>query len=110
MNTKNNILSLIQASLEDDKAEGIVVIPLKGKTNIADYMIIASATSKRHISTIADNLALKLKKQGITTKPEGPTDLGWVVIDAADAIVHIFRPETREYYDIEGLWGSAINK
>ena len=99
---------LIVSSLEDDKAIDIEAIDLEGKTSIADYMVVASGTSQRHISAIAEKLMQRLKEHGIVTPgAEGLGECSWVLIDAGDVVVHIFRAETRALYDIERLWSVA---
>ena len=96
-------------SLEDDKAQKVVVIDLKGKTAIADYMIVASGTSQRQVSTMAQRLHEKLKSHGIkSVSIEGMNQGDWVLIDGGDVIVHLFRPEIREFYDLEKLWGDPM--
>ncbi|MFO1128731.1 MAG: ribosome silencing factor [Rhodospirillales bacterium] len=95
------------ASLDDDKAEDVVVIDLAGKTTIADYMIVASGTSNRHIGTMAEHLIERMKTHGEgRAMVEGAGQSDWVLIDAGDVIVHLFRPEVRTFYAIERLWGS----
>ena len=96
-------------SLDDDKAQKVVVIDLKGKTAIADYMIVASGTSQRQVSTMAEHLREKLKSIGIkSVSVEGMSHGDWVLIDGGDVIVHLFRPEIREFYDLEKLWGNPM--
>ena len=99
------LLSTILASLEDDKAEDIVSIPLTGKSEMADHMVIASGRSSRQVSAITEKLAERLKLDlGLAVRTEGK-DLGdWVLIDAGDVIVHVFRPEVREFYQLEKMW------
>jgi len=99
------LLSTILASLEDDKAEDIVSIPLAGKSEMADHMVIASGRSSRQVAAIADHLADRLKQDsGLVARTEGK-DLGdWVLIDAGDVIVHVFRPEVRDFYQLEKMW------
>ncbi len=96
---------MILASLEDDKAEDIVTIPLAGKSEMADHMVIATGRSSRQVSSISEKLADRLKQDmGIIARIEGK-DLGdWVLIDAGDVIVHVFRPEVREFYQLEKMW------
>ncbi len=94
----------IAASLEDDKALDIVNIKLVGKTSIADHMIIASGTSARQVSAMSDHVVEKLKSFGIRAKTEGAEQNDWVLIDAGDVIVHLFRPEVRAFYNIEKIW------
>ncbi|MCF8474682.1 MAG: ribosome silencing factor [Emcibacter sp.] len=104
-----NLLEVILSSLEDDKAEEITTIDLKGKTSIADSMIIASGRSTRQVAAIADHLVTKLKHLGFgTPKTEGLEKADWVLIDAGDAIVHIFRPEVRSFYNLEKMWAMDI--
>ncbi len=98
-------LSTILASLEDDKAEDIVSIPLSGRSQMADHMVIATGRSSRQVGAISEKLAERLKHaHGIVARLEGK-DLGdWVLIDAGDVIVHVFRPEVREFYQLERMW------
>jgi ribosome-associated protein len=99
------LLSVILASLEDDKAEDIVTIPLAGKSEMADHMVIATGRSSRQVGAISEKLADRLKHDlGLIARMEGK-DLGdWVLIDAGDVIVHVFRPEVREFYQLEKMW------
>ena len=98
-------------SLDDDKAVDPVVIDLAGKTSIADWMVVASGTSQRHISSMAEKLLIGLKDQGVKNATgEGMGQSDWVLIDAGDVIVHLFKPETRTFYDIEKLWSVAPPK
>jgi len=99
------LLSRILTSLDADKAEDIVTIDLAGRSSIADALVIASGRSARHVSAIAEHLARKLKDAGYGTRPiDGLSQGDWVLVDAGDAVVHIFRPEVRAYYDLEGMW------
>lgn len=99
-------LRLIQQSLDDDKAEQLVTIDLTGKTSIADYLVIASGRSTRQVAAMADHLARKLKDAGAgTVGIEGLPRADWVLIDAKDIIVHLFRPEVRSFYKLEKMWG-----
>ena len=103
-----DLLQLVQKSLDDDKAIDPVVIDLTGKTAIADFMVVVSGTSQRHISAMAEKLLERLKEAGFPAMgAEGLGDSNWVLIDAGDVIVHIFRAETRAFYDIERLWSVA---
>jgi ribosome-associated protein len=99
------LLSAILASLEDVKAEEIVTIPLAGKSEMADHMVIATGRSSRQVGAIADNLAERLKHDhALVVRMEGK-DLGdWVLIDAGDVVVHVFRPEVRDFYQLEKMW------
>ena len=101
----SELLSEILASLEDDKAEDIVTIPLAGKSEMADHMVIASGRSTRQVASISEKLADRLKHdQGIVPRIEGKELGDWVLIDAGDVIVHVFRPEVREFYQLEKMW------
>lgn len=100
-----DLLSVILASLEDDKAEDIVTIPLAGKSEMADHMVITSGRSSRQVASIAEKLADRLKEQlGLVVRTEGKELGDWVLIDAGDVIVHVFRPEVREFYQLEKMW------
>ena len=104
----SDLLKRIVASLEDDKAEGIVAINLEGRSSICDVAVIASGRSSRHVMSIAEHLARRLKEQGYGTRPvTGAAQGDWVLVDAGDIIVHVFRPEVRDYYDLEGMWNVA---
>ncbi len=99
---------LVLASLDDDKAEDVVSIDLEGKSSVTDVMVIASGRSNRHVGAIADHIIRKLKEVGHgRAKVEGLKTCDWVLIDAGDVIVHIFRPEVREFYDLEKMWSVA---
>lgn len=93
-------------SLDDDKALDPVTIDLAGKTTFADWMVVATGTSQRHISACAEKLIERLKAVGVDASVEGMGESDWVLIDAGDVIVHLFRAETRAFYDIEKLWSS----
>ena len=98
------LLSRIIASLEDDKAEEIVQIPLSGKSEMADFMVICSGRSSRQVASISEKLTDRLKQDyGIVSKVEGKDTGDWVLIDAGDVIVHVFRPEVREFYQLEKM-------
>ena len=93
------------ASLEDSKAEDIVAIDIQGKSPLADYMIVASGRSHRHVSAVAEHLIRALKEAGHgAARVEGLAGADWVLIDSGDVIVHIFRPEVREFYNLEKMW------
>ena len=103
--TIKKLLSLTFESLEDDKAIDIKAIDLKDRSSIADFMIIASGNSSRQVSSMANSLIKKFKDKGISTrKPEGITNSDWVLIDAHDIIIHLFRPEVRDFYALEKMW------
>ena len=105
----NAILQIITDSLADMKAEDVVVIDLEGKTSIASYMVVASGNSNRHVASIAQRVEENLKAAGYRSTSEGEAKADWVLIDAFDVIVHIFRPEVREFYNLEKMWQSAAN-
>ncbi len=93
--------------LDEAKAEDIVTIDLAGKSSIGDFMVIASGRSDRHVGAIAEQLQRKLKEKGLgRVRVEGLEACDWVLIDAADIIVHVFRPEVREFYNIEKMWSA----
>jgi ribosome-associated protein len=102
-----DIRALARFSLEDMKAEDVVEIDLTGKTSIADTMIIASGRSHRHVGAIAERVLEVLKDRGFgPARVEGLPACDWVLIDAGDVIVHVFRPEVRSFYNLEKMWGS----
>lgn len=101
------LLRRIQQSLEDSKAENIVTLDLAGKTAIADYMVIASGRSARQVTAMTEHLSEALAGHSHLSV-EGKAQGDWVLIDAGDVIVHLFRPETRAYYNLEKMWGSAV--
>lgn len=101
------LLALISAKLDDDKAEDIISIDLRGKTAIADFMVIASGRSQRHVGAVADHLIEALKEVGVRhVRVEGQPACDWVLIDAGDIIVHVFQPEVRVFYNIEKMWAA----
>jgi len=101
----DDLLALIQESLHGDQAGDIVVIDLAGKSSIADYMVIASGQSTRQVGAMTDHLVRKFKEIGLRgAKVEGQPRNDWVLVDAGDVIVHLFRPEVREFYQLEKLW------
>ena len=103
--TSEVLLARIIASLEDDKAENIVQIDLRGRSDVADYMVICSGRSNRQVAAISEKLADRLKQEfRISVKMEGKETGDWVLIDAGDVIVHVFRPEVREFYQLEKMW------
>ena len=96
---------LVLQSLDDDQAQEIVSIPLEGKSSIADHMVIASGRSSRQVAAMAQKLAERIKKGcGIHVRTEGLPVADWVLIDAGDVIVHLFRPEVRSFYNLERMW------
>ncbi|MCP3971456.1 MAG: ribosome silencing factor [Rhodobacteraceae bacterium] len=101
------LLDRIMTSLDDDKAEDVVSIDLKGKSEMADYMVIASGRSSRQVAAMSEKLTDRLKQEfGRLCKVEGKIAGDWVLIDAGDVIVHLFRPEVREFYQLEKMWMS----
>ncbi len=99
------LLDRILISLKNDKAEDIVQIDLRGKSSIGDYMIIASGRSSRQVTAISEKLVDNIKKDlGRPSKVEGKNAGDWVLIDTGDVIVHVFRPEVREFYQLEKMW------
>jgi len=100
-------LTLILSSLDDSKAEDTLSIDLRGKSSLADFMIISSGRSHRHVGAVADRLLRDLKDNGFgNAHVEGLPNCDWVLIDTGDHIVHIFRPEVREFYNIEKMWSA----
>lgn len=95
----------MEKTLDDDKALNVVVIDLAGKTEIADFMVIATGTSQRHVGAMAGHLAESMKASGLQgVAIEGQPQCDWVLIDGRDVIVHLFRPEVRQFYDLEKMW------
>nr|WP_211110943.1 ribosome silencing factor [Azospirillum aestuarii] len=102
----DELKALVEQSLDDDQAEDVVVIDLAGKTSIADYMIVASGRNTRHIAAMAVKLADRMKQAGLRgVETEGLNQCDWVLVDAGDVIIHLFRPEVRTFYNIEKMWG-----
>ncbi|HAN88202.1 MAG TPA: ribosome silencing factor [Erythrobacter sp.] len=99
------LLKLVLTQLDDDQAQDIVTIDLKGKSSIADHMVIASGRSTRQVAAIAQKLAEKIKQAGFgPVKLEGLPAADWVLLDAGDIVVHLFRPEVRSFYNLERMW------
>ena len=100
-----DVLALVMKSVDDDKAEDIVEIDLRGRSDVADYMVICSGRSSRQVAAISEKLADRLKQEmRISVRMEGKDTGDWVLIDAGDVIVHVFRPEVREFYQLEKMW------
>jgi ribosome-associated protein len=98
-------LDTVLASLDDSKAENIVSIDIQGRSSLGDYMVVASGRSHRHVAAVADHLIKAIKDAGLgTPRLEGLSNADWVLIDTGDVIVHVFRPEVREFYNIEKMW------
>lgn len=103
----SRLLSAVLHALDDAKAENVVTIDLKGKTSIGDFMVIASGRSQRHVGAVADQLVKALKDAGFgRARVEGMPQCDWVLIDTGDVVVHIFRPEVREFYNLEKMWSA----
>ena len=98
--------ALVLGSLDDDQAQELVSIPLEGKSSIADHMIIASGRSTRQVTAMAQKLAERIKQAGFGhARIEGLPAADWVLVDAGDVVVHLFRPEVRSFYNLERMWG-----
>ncbi|OQM74693.1 ribosome silencing factor [Pseudaminobacter manganicus] len=103
--TASRAIETVLASLEDSKAENIVSIDIQGKSSLGDYMVVASGRSHRHVSAVTDHLLKALKDAGFgNPRVEGQASADWVLIDAGDVIVHVFRPEVRDFYSLEKMW------
>ena len=101
----DHALETVLASLEDSKAEDIVSLNIAGKSALADYMVVVSGRSSRHVSAICEHLITDMKGEGLGNARVEGLELGdWVLIDAGDVIIHVFRPEVREFYNIEKMW------
>nr|WP_324829284.1 ribosome silencing factor [Qipengyuania sp. Z2] len=99
------LLAMVLQHLDDDQAQDVVTIPLAGKSSIADNMVIASGRSTRQVASMAQKLAEKLKQAGYgPVKLEGLPAADWVLLDAGDIVVHLFRPEVRSFYNLERMW------
>jgi ribosome-associated protein len=110
-NGSDALLSLILTALEKDAAEDILSIPLAGKSEEADHMVIASGRSTRQVAALAEKLAERLKHEaGVQPRIEGKETADWVLIDAGDVVVHIFRPEVREFYQLEKMWQTPADR
>lgn len=107
INEENQVLNIIEKTLDDNKAEDVIVIDLQGKTSIANQMIVASGTSQRHVASLAEKVQENLKAAGFQSTVEGAEKADWVLIDAFDVIVHIFKPEVRAFYSLEKMWSSV---
>ena len=105
-----SILAAVLKSLDDDKAEEVVQISLAGKSSMADHMVIASGRSTRQVTSIAEKLVDRIKAEfGVISKVEGRTTGDWLLVDTGDVIVHVFRPEVREFYQLEKMWQPGIS-
>ncbi len=103
----DRLIRTILDSLDDAKAEEVVSIDLLGKTSLADFMVIASGRFNTHVGAIADRLLRSCKDLGVVPRVEGLQNCDWVLVDAGDVIVHIFRPEVRQFYNLEKMWGGT---
>jgi ribosome-associated protein len=101
-----SLLGSISVWLDEAKAEEVVAIDLKGKSSMADFMVVATGRSDRHVGAIAEQVQRKLKQQGVRTRIEGLEACDWVLLDAGDVIVHVFRHEVREFYKLERMWSA----
>jgi ribosome-associated protein len=101
----DDLVALVAASLDADKGEDVLVIDLRGRSSIADHMVIATGQSSRQLTAMAEHLAEKLKAGRLRVAIEGLPQADWVLIDAGDVIVHLFRPEVRSFYNLERMWG-----
>ncbi len=103
-------MQIVLAQLDEMKAEDIVTIDLHGKSSIGDYMVVSSGRSNRHVASIADRVVEDLGRVGIKARIEGLPHADWVLIDAGDVIVHVFRPEIRTFYGLEKMWMSGSSQ
>jgi ribosome-associated protein len=104
-----DLLKIVETSLDDDKGEDIVVIDLRGKSTIADFMVIATGRNSRQLAAMASHLDAKLTKAGIKKiSVEGAAQGDWVLLDGGDVVVHLFRPEVRTFYALEKMWGAEM--
>jgi len=111
MEKNTNLKSIILDTLDTNKALDIISIDLKNKSSMADYMIIASGTSSRHIQALSEQVLEKLKTNGIkNSRIEGKESLDWKLVDGIDLIIHIFNPEKRKFYELEKIWSELIPK
>ena len=111
MDKISDLKSVVVSTLDLNKAQDIVTIDLKDKSSMADYMIIASGTSSRHIQSLSEQVLEKLKDNGIiNSKIEGKESSEWKLVDGIDLIVHIFHPEKRKFYELEKIWSELIPK
>ena len=107
----DHLIELVLSSLDDDKAEDIVQIDLRGKSAVADYMVIASGRSQRHVGALSDLLMRKMKNVGVKqVQVEGLPNCDWVLVDTGDIVIHIFRPEVREFYNLEKMWQMDVTE
>ena len=111
MEKNTNLKSIILKTLDSNKALDIISIDLKNKSSMADYMIIASGTSSRHIQALSEQVLEKLRSNGVkNSKIEGKESLDWKLVDGIDLIIHIFNPDKRKFYELEKIWSELIPK
>jgi ribosome-associated protein len=101
------ILRLVLNRLDEMKAEDILTIDMRDKSSIGDYLVVSSGRSQRHVGSVADRVVEDLDKVGVVTRVEGVPHCDWVLIDAGDVIVHVFRPEVRAFYNLEKMWSAS---
>jgi len=105
----SDLVTLVESSVDDDKAEDIVVIDLTGKTSIADFMVIATGASQHQVGAMAEHLRERIKAAGVKGLAiEGASQCDWVLIDAGDVVIHLFRPEVRAFYALEKMWMAPL--
>ena len=110
MKKNNKLNSNVKKILNDGKAEKIVSISLEGKSSIADYMIIANGTSSRHITALSNQISTKLKNLGFQIfSIEGQREGNWILVDAGDVIIHLFREEVRDFYNLDKMWSAPVD-
>ena len=110
MKKKLKLNDIAEKILNDGKAENIISISLEGKSSIADYMVIATGTSNRHVIALSNQINIKLKNLGFQIYSiEGQRDGNWVLVDAGDIIIHLFKSEVRDYYNLDKMWSTPIN-
>jgi len=103
----DDLIGLVVTSLDDDKGEDILVIDLRGRSSMADHMVIATGNSSRQVAAMADHLAEKLKAKRLRVALEGLPQADWVLLDAGDIVIHLFRPDVRSFYNLERMWAAA---
>ena len=107
----DELRALVKEALEDLKAENIVELDVRDKTDVTDYIIVASGNSNRHVKSIANNVVMEAKKAGHPPiGVEGETDSEWVLVDLADVVVHVMQPQVRQFYDLENLWQVDLSR
>lgn len=107
----DQLIELVLTSLDDDKAEDIIQIDLRGKSAVADYMVVASGRSQRHVGALSDLLLRKMKNVGVKkVQVEGLPNCDWVLVDTGDIVIHLFRPEVRDFYNLEKMWQMDVSE